>query len=315
MAVTRTYDLEPAVAVAVKQGDALYPRPPEAMSPAEVRAAMAEAPAAPAAVRPSGLSVTDESLPAQNPARAIKLRRYRPASAQDTAIVYFHGGGWTLGGLDSHDGACAALAAETGAEVVAVDYRKMPDHVFPAAFDDAVAVATAIGKEGRPVALAGDSSGANLALAAALALRGGALPGAALLLFYPIIGLDFETESYRENAFAPALTRARCQRIYSDYVDGDLDGVRARGDWRAAPLLARDFGDLPPAVIVVAEYDPLLSDGVQLGERLEHAGVPVTLIRAPKLPHGFIKWRGISPNAAATTAEATRALAALLSRP
>lgn len=315
MALTRTYELEPAVAAAVKAGDALYPQPPEYLSPGEIKAAMAKAPAAPLPARPPGVSVTEETFQASQGAPSIKLRRYQPAGTTKATIVYFHGGGWTTGGLDSHDPVCATLAADTGAEVLAVDYRKMPDHVFPAAFEDAVAVATAAAKDGRTVALAGDSSGANLALGTALELRGSATPVSALLLYYPIIGLDFESESYRANAFAPALTRARCQRIYADYLGGDLESARERRDWRAAPLLAADFAGLPPTVIVVAEYDPLLSEGVEAAQRLDSAGVPVTLIRGAKLPHGFVKWRAISSSAATAMEAATRAFRTLLPSP
>lgn len=300
------YDLEPAIAEAIRKQDALYTQPPETMSPTEVKTLFGTAPPADPALRPAGVIAVDESIALNGPDRRIPIRRYRPRKVGAARVAYFHGGGFTTGGLDSHDAICAALAHDTGAEVIAVEYRKLPDHPFPAAYDDAIAAASALAADGRPLALAGDSSGATLALAAALALRGGGVRLQSLLLYYPIIGLDFDTGSYRSNATAPALTTARCRRIWSDYLSGDLDGVRARLDWRAAPLLADNLSGLPPTVIVIAEYDPLRSDGEILAERLGKAGVDAALIRGSRLPHGFLKWRGISAEAETTIAAATR---------
>lgn len=299
------FDLEPVVEEAVRRQSGLYPRPPESLAPAEVRAVAGVVPPADPALRPPGVAVHDETLALDAPSRIIQLRRYHVPRAK-LRTVYFHGGGFTLGGLDSHDAACAALAVESGTQVIAVDYRKLPDHPFPAAYEDAVGVLRALGREAGPIALAGDSSGANLALAAALTLRGKvALHG--LLLYYPVIGLDFETDSYRRNAQAPMLTRARCERIWADYLSGKIDAVRDAKDWRAAPLLAPDFSGLPPTVIAVAEYDPLLSDGILLAEQLRSAGAQPTLVEAARLPHGFLRMRAISAEAERAVTRATHA--------
>jgi acetyl esterase len=299
--------LEPAVAEAVRRQAALYPRPPELLSPAEHRALAAPVPPPPP--RPAGVEVREAVL--ELPGRRLALRHFVPGAAAAARVLYLHGGGFNLGGLDSHDAACAALAAETGAEVVALDYRKLPDHPFPAAYEDTLAAARALAP-GRRLALAGDSSGANLALAAALALRGEAAAPVALLLHYPIIGLDFDTPAYRENAEAPALSAARCWRIWSDYLAGEVEAVRARRDARAAPLLAEDLSGLPHAVITVAGHDPLRGDGEILAARLHGAGGSATLVAAAGLPHGFLKWRGVSPRAAAAIAAANAAFRAAL---
>jgi acetyl esterase len=308
------YELDPPIAEAVRKAEAVYPRSPATMTPAEVKAAAGPVPAADPKARPAGVSARDETLRPPRLARDVATRRYSPARAGDTVIVYFHGGGFTTGGLDSHDAICAALAHDASAEVVAVDYAKLPEHPFPAAFDEAVGVVRLLGAGRRPLALAGDSSGANLALAAAVALRGEPVELRAMLLYYPVVGLDFETASYRSNADAPLLTAARCQRIWADYLSDDVPGVLARRDWRAAPLLAGDFRGLPPSVVAVAEYDPLLSDGLTLAERLEAAGVPTTLVHGERLPHGFLRWGGISPVAAGPIGLATAAFRDLMQR-
>jgi acetyl esterase len=304
------YELEPAVREAVRKQQALYPRPPEQMSPAEILAVFGAAPPADQSLRPAGVAVEDGVVGLEEPAREIHTRRFRAGSMDRPVVLYFHGGAFTTGGLESHDLVCARLAAELPAEVLAVDCRKLPLHPFPAAYEDAVGIARKLATSGRPLALAGDSSGANLALAAAMSARG-TMRLAGLLLYYPIIGLDFTTKSYVRNADGPLLSAARCRRIWSDYLSGDVDGVRARRDWRAAPLLADDFGGLPPTVIAVADYDPLLSDGTLLAERLKASG-EATLIRGARLPHGFLRWRDISTEADKAIAAATRAFAAIL---
>jgi acetyl esterase len=300
-----TFEMEPAVAEAVRKAESIYPRPPGTMSPAEIKAAAGPVPPADPKARPAGISVKDEALSPAGLGRKVATRRYRPAQAGEVTVIYLHGGGFTTGGLDSHDAVCAALANETQSEVVAVDYSKLPERPFPAAYEDAVGVVRTLGAGGRPLALAGDSSGANLALAAALAVRKEPVALRALLLYYPVIGLDFETKSYVDNAVAPLLTTARCRRIWSDYLSGDVDGVRTRRDWRAAPLLADDFAGLPHTTIAVAEYDPLLSEGLDLAQRLEAAGVPSTVIHGDRLPHGFVRWGAISGQAATAIGRAT----------
>lgn len=299
--------LHPAIADRVLQAEAAAAqgKPAHLQSPAEVRRAFlaGRRPLVRPATGPhAGLHIEDRLLP-RDAADAIPLRLYRPATGTPRGVLaYFHGGGFTNGDLDSHDAVACALAAGSGCAVASVDYRVMPAHIFPAAFDDAVAVlrwlpawAVELGADTTALAAGGDSSGANLAMAAALELRG-TLALRALWLAYPIIGADFDTPSYRENAEAPLLTRARCQRILADYRGGPL----GPDDWRVAPLLAHDLAGLPPAVAIAAELDPLRSDAEIVAERLPGS----VLVRAAGMPHGFMRWVGDTP-ACAGVAEAS----------
>lgn len=305
--------LHPEIAERVRRIQAAGGKPAHEQSPAEVRAAFLAA-RQPLRRLAQGLDIEDIRI--DGPGGALPLRLYRPqAAAPLAAIAYFHGGGFTNGDLDSHDAVACALALETGCAVASVDYRVLPDHAFPAAFDDAVAVlrwlpgwAQKLGLAKDRIAAGGDSSGANLALAAALQLRG-ELALRALWLAYPIIGADFDTPSYRENAQAPLLTRARCQRILSDYAGRALTG----DDWRIAPLLSPDLQGLPPVVAIAAELDPLRSDAEILMERLPRDSGSV-LVRAQGLPHGFLRWIGDAKVCQQVASESFAALRGLITR-
>jgi acetyl esterase len=315
--------LHPGIADRVRQAMAATAKPAHLQSPAEVRAAYL-AGKKPLVRQPGGLHEhlqIQDSVLERSGAPPLPLRLYRPREGVPAgALAYFHGGGFTNGDLDSHDAVACALAASTNCAVASVDYRVMPEHIFPAAFDDAMDVlrwlpgwATALGiapgAQGAPAALGagGDSSGANLALAAALALRG-SVPLRALWLAYPIIGADFDTPSYVENAEAPLLTRARCQRILHDYRGGPL----AADDWRVAPLLAPDLAGLPPAVAIAAELDPLRSDAEILVQRLATTAPGTILVRAHGMPHGFLRWVSDSEACAAVAQESFAALRRLM---
>ncbi len=163
--------------------------------------------------------------------------------------------------------------------------------------------AAELGLDAERIGAGGDSSGANLAMAAALELRH-EVPLRVLWLAYPIIGADFDTPSYRENAEAPLLTRARCRRILADYVGRPLTAA----DWRVAPLLSRDLAELPPVIAIAAELDPLRSDAEILVDRMPPDGGSV-LIRAAGLPHGFLRWINEAPVCLETAARSFAALA------
>ncbi|MGE0806052.1 MAG: alpha/beta hydrolase [Burkholderiaceae bacterium] len=314
--------LHPGIAELVRQAEAAAAAGPPAhlQSPAQVRASFVAGKkplVRPASGPHSGLRIDDSQLP-RTGAAPIALRLYRPATAAPTGVIaYFHGGGFTNGDLDSHDAVACALAAGSGCAVASVDYRVLPEHVFPAAFDDAVAVlrwlpvwAASLGVEAGALAAGGDSSGANLALAAALALRG-EVALRALWLAYPIIGVDFDTPSYRENAEAPLLTRARCERILNDYCGG----VLRRDDARVAPLVAAELDGLPPAVAIAAELDPLRSDAEILVQRLAPSAPDTVLLLAAGMPHGFLRWIGSSAACAAVAEQSFSALRRLMSSP
>lgn len=229
----------------------------------------------------------------------VPVRVYRPTAAVDAGddasgartLVYFHGGGWTLGTLDSVDGICRELAARADAVVISVDYRLAPEHPFPIPVDEAVAavewaadVAPAFGGDPDRLGVAGTSAGGTLALAAALYGReSGGPPLAGQFLLYPIAGHGFDTDSYRENADGPLLTRADMEWFYDCYLRSPVD---AHSPF-AVPLRAGDLGGLPPATVVTAGFDPLRDDGLGLVERFESEGTSVEGRHYPAMAHGF----------------------------
>lgn len=240
--------------------------------------------------------------------RTVPVRMYRPSLAPNLpAIVYFHGGGWVKGSPATHDRPARVLARESGAMVFGVDYALAPEHPFPEPLDECVTVVEALantavrwGIDARRIALAGDSAGANLALAAALDLRE-CRPDLirAVLLFYGAFGTDFETGSYR--AFADGrfgLSRADMEAYWAAYAP-----KISWTDPRAAPLLA-DLAGLPPVHVVAAGLDVLFDDSAALARRLEQAGVPHEFRTEAGLGHGFVALGRMVEAADASLAEA-----------
>lgn len=222
----------------------------------------------------------------------IPVRRYANRDGDDLpVVVFFHGGGWVLGGLESHDGFARRLAALTGALVVAVDYRLAPEHPFPAAHDDAWAVTRWLSKSaddwggdrGR-LAVCGDSAGGNLAAGVALRARDEGVDIALQALIYPCI--DTELDQYRssaDNSVGYMLTTDDMRWFWGHYVP-----MRHRANPYAVPARAADLSGVAPAAVVTAEFDPLRDEGEWYAERLARAGVPVTLTRYPGVIHGFV---------------------------
>lgn len=241
--------------------------------------------------RPAGLYVLDFEL------AGVPVRSYQPQRSSaidgDPCVVYLHGGGWVVGDLDSHDFICAELAATLGVLVIAVDYRLAPEHPFPAGFDDCLGVWRALRHgpfklDPARTLVAGDSAGGNLAAALCLALRdaGEPLP-AAQVLIYPGLGGDHRLPSRSKCVDAPLLSSSDVDCYHALYLRGSQQPPAY-----AMPLQAEDLSGLPPALIAVAQFDPLRDDGVRYAERLNAAGVAVTLYYGEGLVHGCLRGRG-----------------------
>ncbi len=232
----------------------------------------------------------------------VACRRYTPTAPRPGVTgIYFHGGGFVVGGLDSHDAIVAELAEAAQLVMIAVDYRLAPEHRHPAAYEDCLAVVDALPG---PRVLVGDSAGGTLAAAvsAARAEIGGQV------LIYPGLGGDAAAmPSFTRHAQAPMLSAADC--LYYEKIR--YDGAVPVGDVTARPLDARDYGELPPTAIFTAEADPLASSGVEYAARLAEAGVAVSLVEEPGMVHGYLRARHMAAGARASFDRIARALSAL----
>jgi acetyl esterase len=243
---------------------------------------------------PTVASVRD--LEARGPAGPIPLRSYRPAGSNaDTVLpvlVYYHGGGWVIGDLDTHDTLCRQLANLSGCAVIAVDYRMGPGHRFPAAVDDSIAAtrwvranAGALKVDPERLAVGGDSAGGNLAAVVALAARdSGDLPIAFQLLIYPATDQRRGAPSHTSNGEGYLLTRDTISWFHDHYIADAAQDL----DWRASPLLHADHARLPPAFVLIAGYDPLRDEGLQYAQKLSEAGNRAALVNFERQIHGFI---------------------------
>ncbi|WP_125078325.1 alpha/beta hydrolase [Mycobacterium sp. P7213] len=239
-------------------------------------------------------SVCDHIISTQ--AGDLPVRIYHPQPEERrSAIVFFHGGGFVLGDLDTHDGLARALANRTGRVVVSVDYPLAPEHKYPAAINAGFAAtqwvgrhAGEIGANGTNIAVAGDSAGGNLAAVVALMARDAGAPAIThQVLIYP--DLDFRRSNVSIQEFAGRygnISRATQQWFMNHYLNGDHEKL----DAHVSPLLAPSLEQLPPAFIVTAEFDALRDEGEQYGARLQQAGVPTTINRYDGMIHEFMRW-------------------------
>ena len=232
------------------------------------------------ALQPDPIEVAESrNLSMPGPAGEIALRLYRAtpavAGVMQPVIVYFHGGGWVIGDLESHDTVCRELAVRSGSTLISVDYRLAPEHVFPAAADDAIAAtkwvadnAADLGVDANRLAVAGDSAGGNLAAVAAIAARDGGQKIAFQALLYPVTDFDLTRSSYAENGARPPVKTATMAWFRDLYLAKPED----QKDWRAAPLHAADLSGLCPAFVLTAGYDPLRDEGKAYADALKAAG-------------------------------------------
>lgn len=243
--------------------------------------------------------VEDRRIP--GPGGEIPVRVYwRDAEAPHPVVAYFHGGGWVVGDLESHDGVCRSLANHSGSCIVSVDYRLAPEHRYPAAAEDAYAAtmwlaanASELGGDPSRLAVAGDSAGGNLAAVVALMARDQGGPAIrSQVLFYPVTDYDFETSSYQANGDGSfGLSESGMRWFWDCYVEGAQQGREPY----ASPLRATDLSNLPPALVVTAEYDPLRDEGEAYAHRLEEAGVQTELVRFDGVIHGFVGQAALVP--------------------
>jgi acetyl esterase len=256
---------------------------------------------------------------APGPAGPIALRAYRPAveaaerpaeaakSEALPALVFFHGGGWTIGDLDTHDVLCRQLANGARCAVLSVDYRLAPEHPFPAAVEDAIAATRWIAAEARAlridperIAVGGDSAGGNLAAVVALDARETGGPALAYqLLIYPATDQRGGFASHERNGEGYLLTRRHIEYFRGCYLPRKDDWL----DWRASPLLAKSLAGLPAAFVLTAGFDPLLDEGRAYAERLAREGGEVAYLDYPDMIHGFITFGGVLDTANAAVAE------------
>ncbi|WP_138418620.1 alpha/beta hydrolase [Aquibacillus sediminis] len=262
--------------------------PMSELSPEEARASIDMGPLAgePEAVG----KVENRTVP--GPAGDIPIRIYTPkGEGPFPALVYYHGGGWVVGDLDTVDVPCRLLANRAECVVVSVDYRLAPEHKYPAAAEDCYAAtkwvadkAASLNVDQERVAVGGDSAGGNLAAVVSLMARDKGGPDIAYqLLIYPVTNHNFETDSYRDNADGYFLTKDSMVWFWDHYLRDASDGQSPY----ASPMLADDLSGLPPALVLTGEYDPLRDEGEAYAERLNQAGVPVEACRYDGMIHGY----------------------------
>ncbi|WP_324191945.1 alpha/beta hydrolase [Nocardia puris] len=303
--------LKPEARVIVDLASAAFPKlGTEVFDAAEARRMLAARPSP--VLEPIEVgAVVDRTVPGLPGGSEVRVRVYWPVGDDGgqresregdlPVVVFLHGGGFTLCGLDSHDRLCRTLANGVGTVVVSVDYRQAPEDRFPAAAEDAYAVvrwvaahAAEIGGDPARIAVAGDSAGGNLAAVTALMARDRGGPTlASQALIYPMLDPSCDTDSYREYADDHFTTAAHLRWYWEQY----LGPGGATADPYAAPVLAEDLSGLPPAYILTAECDPLRDEGEAYGARLRAAGVDTEIVRCAGQFHGFVSMADHLPDA------------------
>jgi acetyl esterase len=311
--------LDPAVRQLLEAAEAEGNPPLESFSPEEARKLAIEslktAGGTPEPVR------SIENLRIPGPDCEIPIRIYTPdAPAPRPALVYFHGGGWVVCDLDTHDVVCTAIAHRAGAVVIAVDYRLAPEHKFPAAVTDSYAAtawvasnAKRLGIDPKRISVGGDSAGGNLAAVVSLKSRDQDGPAIELqVMVYPVTDLSsFATPSYQEFGENHYLTKSEMEWFRDHY----LRSMEDARDPHASPLLVLDLSGLPPALIITAECDPLRDEGEAYAKRLANDGVPVKYTCYPGMIHPFFSLSGAIPQAFDAIQQVANAVAGLAPSP
>jgi len=314
--------LDPLVKAFLDQAAAM-PRPkPWQLPPAAARASFAGMMGLVGAQNVAVGKVENFAIPVTQgpgPQRSIPARAYAPVatgSEPHAALVFFHGGGFVVGGLDTHDGICRLLCAEGNLRVIAVDYRLAPEHPYPAALEDALAAtqwvadnAAELGIDPGRIAVGGDSAGGMLAAIVTQVARDKGGPAIAYqLLMFPNTQMGGETPSLNEYAVGYFLERHTIEWFNSQYVPNEAD----RASPLVSPLRARDFSGLPPAYVMLGGYDPLHDEGLAYALKLREAGVEVTIADHADMVHCFIYLQTVLPQAHTALADAAHAVSAAL---
>jgi acetyl esterase len=317
-----TIPLDPVIAEIIP----LLPlRDPATMTPQSARDALRALAASRAAVPPPPVASVDDGH-VKGAAGPLAARVYRVSAETSPTVVFFHGGGWVAGDLETHDRQARLLAIETGAVVVSVDYRRPPETRFPGAFEDGFAATRDViariaefGGDAARVGVAGDSAGGNLAATVAIACRDAGIGLGAQLLAYPVIDVAGNYADLNENARFPSRTENAegyfLSRAVMEWFAGHyLDDARHGADWRVSPLRAKSLAGLAPAIVCTAWFDPLRDEGKAYADALAAAGVPTKYYHGAGLIHGYF---GLGEASQTARLEAQRARAdfkALLER-
>jgi acetyl esterase len=306
--------LDPVIAEIIPK---LPLRDPETMTPQSARDALRALAAARGAIPPPPVADVKD-ITVKGAAGPLAARVYRNGQDKSPTVVFFHGGGWVAGDLETHDRQARLLVIETGAVVISVDYRRPPETRFPGAFEDAFASVRDVvkridqfGGDSKRVGLAGDSAGGNLAATVAIACRDEGIALAGQLLVYPVIDAAGNYADPKENARYPSrsenaegyfLSRAVMEWFAGHYLGDDKHGT----DWRVSPLRARSLAGLAPAIVTTAWFDPLRDEGKAYADALKAAGVATRYYDGPGLIHGYF---GLGEASETARKEAQRARA------
>jgi acetyl esterase len=307
--------LDPQAKQLIEQSATAGLPPNSALTPPEARRAM-EQRAAGIVWGPQHLAAV-EDLEIVGPGGELHLRVYTPeGNGPFPLLLYFHGGGWVVGSVATHDNVCRQLSLESGCVLVSVDYRLAPENKFPAAVHDgyaallwAFAHATELNADPARIEVGGDSSGGNLATVTCLKAKaeGGPMP-AFQLLFYPVTNHSFDTDSYSENAQGYMLSQDDMRWYWNHYLHSEKDSKNPL----ASPLQAPDLRGLPPALVISAEFDPLRDEAEAYAARLRAADVSTTLIRYDGMIHGFLRWAPVLDKARKAITQAAQELKSVI---